>query len=109
MRMNIKAVLTAAMICVVLVAGGAQAQGGGDTRKMAENVAKIQIGKSSSKDVEALLGKPDRVTRNNRKSHNEWGYSLYADGKRGTLWVMMTDDGVVREVFQVMDRRMGTT
>ncbi len=106
--MNVKPMMLAAMLAAALAAGSVAAQMR-DSRKMTESVAQIQIGKSNSKDVEVLLGKPDKVTRNNRKSHNEWGYSIYADGQRGTLWVMMSDDGVVREVFQVMDRKMGST
>jgi len=106
--MNIKALLRAAMICAALAAGAAEAQMSA-TQKIIENVAKLQVGKSNSKDVEALLGKPDKVTRNNRKSQDEWGYSIYADSLRGTVWVMMSDDGVVREVFQVMERKPGTS
>ena len=105
--MNAKTMLSVAML-TAFVAGSAAAQMR-DSWKMIESVAKIQVGRSNSKDVEALLGKPDKVTRNNRKSQTEWGYSIYADGQRGTLWVMTTDDGVVREVFQVMDKRMGTS
>ena len=105
--MNTKSMLSVAMLAA-FVAGSAAAQMR-DSWKTLESVAKIQLGKSNSKDVEALLGKPDKVTRNNRKSQTEWGYSIYDDGRRGTLWIMTTDDGVVREVLQLMDRRMGTS
>ncbi len=105
--MNAKTMLSVAML-TAFVAGSAAAQMR-DSRKMIESVARIQIGKSNSRDVEVLLGTPDKVTRNNRKSQTEWGYSIYDDGRRGTLWIMTTDDGMVREVLQLMDRRMGTS
>ena len=105
--MNAKTMLSVAML-TAFVAGTAAAQMR-DSWNVIERVAKIQVGKSSSRDVEELLGKPDKVTRNNRKSQTEWGYSTYADGRRGTLWIMTTDDGVVREVIQIVDRRMGSS
>ena len=105
--MNARTMFSVAML-IAFVTGSAAAQVR-DRWKINESVAKIQVGKSNSRDVEALLGKPDRVTRNDRKNQTEWGYAIYADGQRGMLWIMTTDDGVVREVLQLMDRRMGST
>lgn len=105
--MNAKSMLSVAML-TAFVAGSAAAQLR-DSWTTIESAAKIQVGKSNSKDVEALLGKPGKVIRNNRKSQTDWGYPIYADGRRGTLWITTTDDGVVREVLQILDRRMGTS
>ena len=88
-----------ALLAATLAAGSATAQS--RAVQTAEAVAKLQVGKSTSKEVLELLGKADRVTRNERKGLDEWGYRVYERGQSGTLWISMSADGVVREVNNI--------
>lgn len=103
-----KTMLTATMLAAVLVAGSASAQGDGYLRST-DNVARIQFGKSTSKEVLDLLGKPVSMSRNTRRGWDQWEYRVFAYGERSTLWISLSDDGVVREVLQLMNRRPGTS
>jgi len=93
------------LLFAALAAGGVMAQG--RDLRVTEVVAKLQLGKSSSKEVLDLLGKSDRVIRNERKGSEEWGYRMYADGERSTLWISMSADGVVREVLNLREPKPG--
>ncbi len=105
--MNARMMMTAVMLAAAQLAGNAAAQG--DYLKSTENVAKIRTGQTTGTEVEALLGKSIRVTRNSRRGWDQWEYRVFAYGERGTLWISLSDDGVVREVLQLMEKRPGTT
>lgn len=82
--MNAKTMLTATMLAAALAAGGAAAQGC-EFLTTTENVARIQVGKSTSKEVQDLLGKPASVTRNARHGWDQWEYPVLTYGQRSTL------------------------
>jgi len=77
--------------------------------KSTEKVANIRIGQSTIKEVEDLLGKPFGIERNSRRSWNEWEYRVFAYGQRSSLWISFSDDGIVRDVVQLQEKRMGST
>src|SRR5712692_2240501 len=58
-----------------------------------ENVIKIQVGKTTSKETEQLLGAPVRVTHDGRRNWDYWEYRVYRQGARSTLWIGISIDG----------------
>ncbi len=106
--MNARAMMMAVMLAATQLAGNAAAQSG-DYLKSTENVAKIRTGQTTGNEVEALLGKSIRMTRNSRRGWDQWEYRVFSYGERSTLWISLSDDGVVREVLQLVEKRPGTT
>jgi hypothetical protein len=70
-----------------------------------ENVAKLERGKSRSDDVRNLFGPPYTETRFARMQRDVWEYRMRHDGfpVPYALYVQMSPDGVVREVYMISD------
>jgi len=95
----------AAVIAAALTAGGCATQGGDPSGYLssAESVSEVRIGKSTTKDVEQLFGKPASVVRDSRRGWDQWEYRVFQSGRRSTVWLSFSGDGVVREVVQLRD------
>ena len=67
------------------------------------NFKKIAVGSSTTKDVRALLGPPGATGRLGRLERTWWEYRFFDYQERRVLWVQFSDDGVVREVLDMID------
>jgi len=68
-----------------------------------ENIAKLQIGRSTPDDVRAVLGPPDKIWPMRRIERDVWEYTMYEDTRAIIVYVQIDPAGRVREVFQVRD------
>jgi outer membrane protein assembly factor BamE (lipoprotein component of BamABCDE complex) len=68
-----------------------------------QNLAKLEIGKSTRDDVKAILGSPDRITTMTRIQRTVWDYDMYEDTRAVIVYVQFDPAGRVREVLQVDD------
>jgi outer membrane protein assembly factor BamE (lipoprotein component of BamABCDE complex) len=103
--MNARLLFAGTVLAGALVAGGCAAPGAGQSSTgyltSTENVAKIQVGKTTVKEVEQALGAPVEVSRDSRRG---WDYWLYRIHRRSKIWIGVSSDGVVREVVEVYER-----
>lgn len=67
------------------------------------NFDRIAIGVSTQQDVRAILGPPGRSGRFARLTRDWWEYKFLDLGEKRVLWVQFSDDGVVREVLDMLD------
>lgn len=104
--MNTRKCAAAAVLALALVTGGCAAPGArwDGYLSTTENVVKIQVGKTTAKEVEQLLGAPVRVTHDGRRNWDYWEYRVYHQWPRSKLWIGISIDGVVREAIQIMER-----
>ena len=65
-----------------------------------ENVAKIQIDKTTKEEARELLGPPYRVTREPQKPWDTWEYPWRNVEDRRILWISFSDDGVARDKIE---------
>ncbi len=103
--------IVAAVIAVALTMNGCTAPGNRPDGYLStgENIAKIQAGKTTGKEVEQLLGAPLRVVPDGRRGWDYWEYRVY-EWPRRKLWIGISGDGVVRDVVQLIEReRPGTS
>lgn len=77
---------------------------GVESRLTGENIAKLRIGDSRREDVRALLGPPHFVSRLDRQQREVWEYKRLEVTERRVLWVQFADDGVLREMLDMIDR-----
>jgi outer membrane protein assembly factor BamE (lipoprotein component of BamABCDE complex) len=73
-----------------------------EQRLTQENVAKLEKGKSRADDVRDLIGPPWRVWPFPRMPRDIWEYRMSINGAGGVpqgLYVQISPDGVVREVY----------
>ena len=80
------------------------AAGAADLRSL-ENVAKIRVGTTTVKEVQDLLGEPNSTRRDSRRGWNALEYRVFMYGESSVLWVSVSQDGVVREVIQLAQKR----
>jgi hypothetical protein len=92
----------AAALAAAVLAGGCATEGKGPTGHLAstENLARIQSGKTTGKEVEQLLGAPYARQRDAGRGLEWWEYQVRDSLRRITVWVGVGGDGVVREVMQ---------
>lgn len=69
-----------------------------------EHIAKIRPNESTSEDVLDILGPPADVYRYPRQQREAWEYPLRLPPQSRTLYVQISPDKVVREVFELEDR-----
>ena len=69
-----------------------------------QHIAKIRPGQSTAEDVLDILGPPADVYRYSRQQREAWEYPLRKPPQRRTLYVQMSPDKVVREVFELEDQ-----
>jgi len=103
--MNIRTRMAAAAFAALLVAGEGAASGGSGLLSNTDNLAKIEVGKTTGREVEQLLGAPLKVSRDGRRNWDYWEYRLSGSKwQSGTLWIGISSDGLVREVFRERER-----
>lgn len=74
-----------------------------EQRLLRANLARIAAGASTMKEVRELFGPPGRSGRIERQARTWWEYR-YSDHEQGrVIWVQYSDDGVVREVLDMLD------
>ena len=73
-----------------------------EQRLSRENAAKIVPGTWTKKEVLALLGPPGDTGRTGLGRREWWEYR-YDDYEKRVIWVMYSDEGVVREVIDRID------
>ena len=99
-----RTVRIAAVLAAALVALAGAAPGYANYLATTAEVAKIRVGATTSKQVEALLGKPASVARDSRRGLDSWEYRGFEYAQRGSLWISFSSDGVVREVIQLRQK-----
>jgi hypothetical protein len=65
--------------------------------------AKVVANTSTKKEVAELLGPPGRTGRFDRQKREWWEYRYQLMPDFRVVWVQFSDDGVVREVFDMLD------
>ena len=75
-----------------------------EQRLAPEYIARIQPGKSTQEDVLDLLGPPSDVWHYPRQQREAWEYPLRKPPELKSLYVQMSPDKVVREVYELDDR-----
>jgi hypothetical protein len=75
-----------------------------EQRLSQEYIAKIRPNESTLEDVLDLLGPPSEVYRFPRQQRETWEYPLRKPPQSRALYVQMSPDKVVREVFELEDR-----
>ncbi len=76
-----------------------------EQRLTRQNLAKVVAGTWTKKEVRELFGPPapgDSV-RFARLQREIWSYRYYPDHERRIIYVQFSDDGVVREVMDMID------
>ncbi len=90
-----------AMFVVTIGSGGVMKSI--EQRLTRQNVAKIAAGVSTQKDVRELLGPPGLAGRLALQPRQWWEYKMRADYEKRIVWVQFSDDGVVRELLDMLD------
>ncbi|MBI3376580.1 MAG: hypothetical protein HY017_33100 [Betaproteobacteria bacterium] len=78
-----------------------------EQRLIPENMAKLQRGKIDAREVRELLGPPLGITRAPFKPLDVWEYRWENVLGRRVLWVHFSDDGILREVYDLNDEPRG--
>jgi len=68
-----------------------------------QNLKRITAGTSTMKDVRELFGPPGRAGRLPRQGREWWEYKYRDYEERRIIWVQFSDDGIVREVLDMLD------
>lgn len=74
-----------------------------EQRLSAEYIARLQPNKSTADDVLDTLGPPYKVYSYPRMQREAWEYQLRTPPENRNLYVQISPDRVVREVFQLLD------
>ena len=74
-----------------------------EQRLTVENVARLEPGVATMRDVQALLGPPFEVSRFERMKRTVWGYKIREAPWWWNFWLRFSDDGVLREVVKLPD------
>lgn len=64
------------------------------------HLAKVVVGKTTAPELRVLLGPPYRVDRMARQKWNSWEYWMEIDSIPMRVFIQLSDDDVVREVFK---------
>ena len=67
------------------------------------NMAKVIVGRTTLEEVRATLGPPQRIDRMERQQQDAWLYWMVLDSVPVHVWVMSSNDGVVRDVVRSED------
>ena len=65
--------------------------------------AKVVTNTSTKKEVAELLGPPGRTGRFDRQKREWWEYRYRLMPDFRVVWVQFSDDGVVREIYDMLD------
>ena len=74
-----------------------------DQRLTAQNIARLRPNQSTADDVLDILGPPFRVYQYPHMQREAWEYQLRTPPSNTSLYVQLSPDRVVREVFQLQD------
>ena len=74
-----------------------------EQRLTGQNIARLRPNQSTADDVLDLLGPPYRVYHYPRMQREAWEYQLRTPPSNMNLYVQVSPDRVVREVFQLHD------
>ncbi len=74
-----------------------------EPRRLQANLARLQAGKSTSKDVRALFGPPQQVSRLDRQQREIWEYLYTHYQEYRVIWFQFSADGVMRETLDMID------
>jgi hypothetical protein len=77
-----------------------------EQRLSREFIAQVRPNQSTADDVLNTLGPPYRVYQYPRQQREAWEYQLRTPPDMKTLYVQLSPDRVVREVFELHDRDM---
>jgi hypothetical protein len=69
-----------------------------------QHIAKLRPNESTAEDVLDILGPPADVYRYPRQQREAWEYPLRKPPQSRSLYVQMSPDKVVREVYELEDR-----
>jgi hypothetical protein len=75
-----------------------------EQRLAPQYISKLQPNKSTADDVLDILGPPNRIYQYPRMQREAWEYQLRTPPTYFNLYVQISPDRVVREVFQLLDR-----
>ena len=75
-----------------------------EQRLQPQYIAQLQPGKSTADDVLDTLGPPYKVYQYPRKQREAWEYQLRTPPENKNLYVQLSPDRVVREVYQLNER-----
>jgi hypothetical protein len=75
-----------------------------EQRLVPEYVARLKPNESTADDVLDALGPPNRVYEYPRQAREAWEYQLRTPPENMNLYVQLSPDHVVREVFQLHER-----
>jgi len=67
----------------------------------AANFARLRVNETTEREVRELLGPPYSVERMQRKPQTAWDYWTWLDAVPTRVWVIFSDDGVLREVVKL--------
>lgn len=67
----------------------------------AANFARLRVNETTDRQVRELLGPPYSVERMQRKPQTAWDYWTRLDAVPTRVWVIFSDDGVLREVVKL--------
>ena len=75
-----------------------------EQRLQPQYIAQLQPGKSTADDVLDTLGPPYKVYQYPRKQREAWEYQLRTPPENKNLYVQLSPDRVVREIYQLNER-----
>jgi hypothetical protein len=74
-----------------------------EQRLVRSNLKLVSPGTSTKNDVRDLFGPPSHEGRLERQGRTWWAYKYVDYDQRREFWVQYSDDGVVREMFDMID------
>ena len=74
-----------------------------EQRLVRANLKRVVAGISTMKEVRELFGPPGGDGRLERQARTWWEYKYLDYDRRRIIWVQYSDDGVVREVLDMID------
>ena len=74
-----------------------------EQRMQHASFAKLVANTSTKKEVSELLGPPGKQGRFDRQKRDWWEYRYRQPPDYRVVWVQFSDDGVVREIYDMLD------
>lgn len=74
-----------------------------EQRMAPESFAKVALNSWTKKEVSEWLGPPGLSGRFDRQRRDWWEYRYFMPPNRRVVWLQFSDDGIVREMFDVVD------
>ncbi|MBE0624437.1 MAG: hypothetical protein IH606_06465 [Burkholderiales bacterium] len=67
------------------------------------NIAKLVLGTTTAREVRELFGPPAHTAQLPRREREVWEYPMDTTAMPYVLYVQLSSDGIVREVFKIKD------